>query len=237
MRRAVLPVLAAVVLVGALRPAAQQADERWTRAFTVDAGDWASSGRNPYFVLEPGYGLVLQDGAVQLVITVLDETRTVDGVQTRVVEERESDRGALVEVSRNFFAISRSTNSVFYFGEEVDEYAGGRIAGHPGAWLSGAAGARFGLMMPGLPLLGARYYQEVAPRVAMDRAEIVSLGDTRSTPAGVFKDVLRVAETTPLEPRAREYKYYARGIGLIQDGPLRLTKYGPGSGTATVRSR
>jgi len=38
--------------------------------------------------------------------------------------------------------------------------------------------------------------------------------------------VLKIAETTPLEPGVREYKYYARGIGLIQDGSLKLVKYG-----------
>jgi len=32
--------------------------------------------------------------------------------------------------------------------------------------------------MPGLALLKARYYQEVAPRIAMDRAEIISLTET-----------------------------------------------------------
>jgi hypothetical protein len=29
--------------------------------------------------------------------------------------------------------------------------------------MSGEKGARFGLITPGTPLLGARYYQEIAP--------------------------------------------------------------------------
>ena len=80
--------------------------------------------------------------------------------------------------------------------------------------------------MPGMPLLSAKYYQEIAPGVAMDRAEIVGLGETVKTPAGEFRNVLKVLETTPLEPGVREFKYYANGIGLIQDGDLRLIKYG-----------
>ena len=200
-------------------------DAAWTRAFTVEPGELASAGRNPYFVLEPGATLTLSAGHEQLVVTVLNETRTIDGIETRVVEERETNGGALVEVSRNYFAISRRTNSVFYFGEEVDIYKNGQVTGHEGAWVSGRTGSRFGLMMPGIPLLGAKYYQELAPRVAMDRAEIVSVSETLATPAGEFKNVLKVRETTPLEPGVSEFKYYAAGIGLVQDGSLKLTSH------------
>jgi len=35
-------------------------------------------------------------------------------------------------------------------------------------------------------LLGSRYYQEIAPGVAMDRAEVLSITDTLATPAGYF---------------------------------------------------
>jgi hypothetical protein len=209
-----------------------QTSDSWTQEFGWEKAELASRGTNPYFILEPGYAHVLEDGKVRLVVTVLPDTRNVDGIETRVVEERETKDGQLVEVSRNFFAISTRTNSVFYFGEEVDEYEGGRITGHPGAWLAGQNGARAGLMMPGVALLRARYYQEIAPRVAMDRAEIVSLTDTLKTPAGTFTSVLRIVETTPLEPGVSESKYYARGVGLIRDGSLTLVRHGHGAGRA-----
>jgi len=202
----------------------------YVQRFAVEKADLGPTGRNPYFVLEPGYQLVLageEHGAqVELVITVLDETREVDGVQTRVVEERESEDGELIEISRNFFAISEKTSDVFYFGEEVDVYEDGELASHAGAWLAGSEGATFGLMMPATPLLGARYYQEVAPGVAMDRAEIEADDDTLETAAGTFHYCLRVLETTPLEPTAREHKRHARGIGLIQDARLTLVRHG-----------
>ncbi len=209
--------------------AAQDAPrESWTAEFNVDKADLASSGRNPYFVLEPGFRLILEGGKERLVVTVLDETRRVDGVETRIVEERETENGQLVEVSRNFYAISRRTNSVFYFGEDVDTYKNGKIDGHDGAWASGVKGAKFGLMMPGEQLLKGRYYQELAPGVAMDRAEIDSVSETVRTPAGAFQHVLKVAESTPLEP-IKEYKYYVKDIGLVQDGAARLVKYGNAS--------
>lgn len=210
--------------VGA-RQATQAIDPSFQSRFEVDKEDLVSSGRNPYFILEPGYSLVLEDGATRLTMTVLDDTERVDGVETRVVEERESDTNGLIEVSRNFFAISRRTHDVLYFGEDVDMYKGGKVVSHEGAWRSGVNGARFGLMMPGVPTRGAKFYQEIAPGVAMDRAVIVSLTETLRVPAGSFTAVLKTEETTPLEPGVREYKYWAKGVGLIQDGDLKLTKY------------
>jgi hypothetical protein len=72
----------------------------------------------------------------------------------------------------------------------------------------------------------AKYHQEIAPGVALDRAEVVSLTETIRTPAGEFKNCLKTEETTPLEPGVREFKYYARGVGLVQDGALKLVRYG-----------
>ena len=200
-------------------------DKSWASDFQVDKSDLSSTGRNPYFILEPGYALVLEQGRERLKITVLNETRVIDGVETRIVEERETKNGQLVEISRNFFAINRRTRDVYYFGEEVDIYKAGKIVSHEGAWQAGANGARFGLMMPGAPAPGYKFYQEVARGIAMDRAEIVSLKETLKTPAGDFKNVLKIIETTPLE-RGSEAKYYASGVGLLQDGTLKLVKYG-----------
>jgi uncharacterized membrane protein YkoI len=190
---------------------------------TFRVGEWTSTGRNPFFVLEPGYVLVLEGGDVRLTITVLDETKVVDGVETRVVEEREEKGGKLVEVSRNYFAIAKRTNDVFYFGEDIDIYEDGKVASHEGAWLAGKEGARFGLMMPGTPLLGARYCQEIAPGVAMDRAEVKSLRETVETPAGKLEGCLRTDESSLLE-NGKESKDYAPGIGLVRDGKLRLAR-------------
>jgi hypothetical protein len=198
----------------------------WTWDFSADKADLASVGRNPYFILEPGYQLVLEGGETRLVVSVLRETQKVDGVETRVVEERESMNGRPIEISRNFFAISKRTNNVYYFGEEVDEYKYGKIVGHPGVWRSGENGAKFGLLVPGLPLVSSRYYQEVAPKTAMDRAQVIAVDEVVKTPAGEFKNVLRIEETTPLEPDVVDHKYYAPGIGLVQDGNLKLVKYG-----------
>jgi hypothetical protein len=69
-------------------------------------------------------------------------------------------------------------------------YEDGEIVSHEGAWLAGQDGAKAGMFMPGDISVGMRYYQELAPGVAEDRAEIVSVNGVLNTPAGNFENVL-----------------------------------------------
>jgi hypothetical protein len=225
-QRPILFAIAILTSCGTVRADAPASDgDSWTAEFSIDKSEWTSSGHNQYFILEPGYQLVLANGDEQLTITVLDESKNVAGVETRVVEERETKGGQPVEMSRNYFAMSKRTNSVYYFGEDVDIYKDGKVASHEGGWLAGIGGAKFGLMMPGEILLKARYYQEWAPGQAMDRAEIVATNVPIKTPRGEY-DCLKTEETTSLEPDSKEYKYYAPNVGLVQDESLKLIKYG-----------
>lgn len=203
-----------------------QGSSSWQEEFGLAERSLSPTGRNAYFVLEPGFQLVLESATEKLVITVLDETREVDGVTTRIVEEREWKNGELIEVSRNYFAIDEQTKDVFYFGEEVDMYQGGKVASHEGAWLAGEKGARAGLIMPGEPKVGMRYYQEIARGAAMDRAEVLKLDDKLETPAGAFTNCLLTKEGSALNPFELEFKTYAPGIGLLQDEKLLLSGYG-----------
>ena len=210
---------------------AQNESSVWKSSFDMEDCDFESSGRNTYFILEPGYKLVLenQDGEgteeLQLVATVLNETKIVNGTETRVVEERETENGELVEISRNYFAVCSPSNDIYYFGEEVDDYENGKITSHEGAWQAGIDYARAGIIMPGKTEIGFKHYQEIAPGIAEDRAEILSLNGTLKTPAGEFKNVLKTEETNPLNSDEREFKYYAPGIGLIQEETLQLINY------------
>lgn len=199
----------------------------FTNVFAVEPGELVARGSNPYFRLEPGRVLVLEGREhgqeTRRTITVLDETRQVAGVETAVVEDRVEAGGQPLLVSRRCFAISRRTNSVFCFGADVDVYRDGVVSNHEGSWRCGERGARFGLYLPGLPLLGARFYQELAPGVAMDRAEIVSVTAVHETPLGRFERVLVLEESTPLE-HGTARQYFAPGTGLLQDGNLRLVE-------------
>jgi hypothetical protein len=224
-------VLAALLLLPA---GALAQDASFTSSFRLEECGFRSVGRNPYMLLRPGRQLVLEgedDGElVRVVITVLPKIRRVTldiggrsrTVVTRIVEEREWKDGELVEVSRNFFAVCARTDDVIYFGEEVDIYEDGEIVSHDGAWLAGQDGAMPGIIMPGTFLLGSRYFQEVAPGVALDRAEHVRMGFSATTPFGTLDDCVEVLETTPLEPGAESRKVYCAGIGLVMDDGVQL---------------
>ncbi len=217
------PLVTLVVMLTFSQACSQESS--WQKEFDIADCNLLTTGRNKYFILEPGYQLILEAGGEKLQITVLNETKTVDGILTRVVEEREWEDDEVSEVSNNYFSICEGTNDVFYFGEDVDNYEDGEVVNHDGAWLAGKDN-KAGLIMPGTPKTGMKYYQEIAPGVAMDRAEIISLDEICETPAGTFSNCMKVKEGTALNIFETEYKYYVPGIGLIQDADLVLTKYG-----------
>ncbi len=202
---------------------ADKLDAGWRERFDVQRTDLASTGSNAWLTIQPGRVLKLRNGVDSLTISILNDTVNVDGVATGVLEERETKDGKLVEVSRNFFATDRKTGDVYYFGEDVDNYKDDKIIDHESAWRSGANGAHFGLMIPGRPSVGDKYYQEIAPRVAMDRVEIVSTDETLRTPAGTFLHCLHLKETTPLEGDV-SHKWYAPGVGMVKDDEFELAE-------------
>src|SRR5437016_110057 len=106
------------VIAAALAVSAHQ-DVGFRKGFNIPRNQLSSIGRNTYFILEPGYQLVfdgLENGVkTHLVIDVLDQTKVVDGATTRIVRERETHGGKLVEVSMNYFACDPATKDMYYF--------------------------------------------------------------------------------------------------------------------------
>lgn len=197
--------------------------------FLPDSCEFITTGRNQYFILEPGYQLILEGEddheKLQLIITVLNETRKVGNIETRVVEERESENGELAEISRNYIAYCKQTATIAYFGEDVDIYKKGKIVSHEGSWLATGMN-KPGVLMPGIVLPGAKYYQEFAPGIAMDKAEIISTTEVVKTTSGYFINCLKTLETNELKPKEKEYKYYAPSVGLVKEEELYLAKHG-----------
>ena len=115
---------------------------------------------------------------------------------------------------------------MFYFGEDVEMYDGQKITSHDGAWRDGLSNAKPGLLMPGSPRVGMKYLQEVAPGIAMDKSEVISLSETLKTPAGTFYKCLKTREGSALKPSEKEFKTYAPEMDLIQDADLLLTRRG-----------
>jgi hypothetical protein len=216
--------IVAMLLAGAAALAAQPAKD-FQSVFAVEKKNLGIKGANPYFPLTPGYQLSYAHGKDTDTLTVLNETKMIDGVVTRVVEDRELKNGRLIELTRDYYAIDAATNDVYYMGEDVDVYKNGKVVGHEGAWLSGVNGAKFGLMMPGTPKAALKFYQELAPKVGQDRAEIISVDEKITTPAGTFEKCVHVVETSALEKGLHDHKWYAPGVGQVRDAEMLLVKY------------
>jgi len=221
-------------LAALLLPAsALRSDDRpFTDKFLLRNCTFTTTGRNAFFILEPGYRMDYEgedDGRrIRFTSRVLDETiRLRGGRDARVVEERFTDMdGQLIETSRNYLVMCVQNGNVYLCGEDVDIYENGQVVSHEGTWRAGVGGARAGLYMPGLPLVGSRYLQENAPGVSQDRCEIVGQDADVTTPAGRFAKCLRIRETNPVDPDELDVKFYAPGVGLVRDGLLALTSYG-----------
>ncbi len=223
-------------------------NEQFTTDFRSGDCQFKTVGANPFFILKPGYQLILESEDERSVETVLCKTKTInlDGrrIKTRVYEERamewdeDEEEWVTVEISVNWFAICKQTNDVYYFGEwsrdcedgfdENDECEGVEI--NDGSWEAGVNGAMPGIMMPGTFLLGAKYFQEIAPPDAVDRGENAEMGLTVTDPYGGedFAGCVMVYDTNPLAGECGEddTKTYCPGIGLVQDQEMELTEYG-----------
>lgn len=193
-----------------------------------DTGAFTLEIDNPFFPLPVGRQVVLEgeergrDLLIQ--ITVLDEVETVAGVETRVVEESEALDGRVIEISRNYF-VQTQDGTVCYFGEEVDIFdEGGNVSSHAGAWRADGERNAPGIFMPPTLRVGQAFQQEVAPGVAEDQAKVIALGEPTEVPGGQFADTATLRDRDVLDGGEDE-KVYARGIGLIVDGPARMTSY------------
>jgi hypothetical protein len=87
LRAAVVGLTAIAVVVGALASACGGqssekafADPTWQKEFGISKCSLSSTGRSRYFVLQPGFRIVLEGGDGRLAVTVLDVTRLFSSV-------------------------------------------------------------------------------------------------------------------------------------------------------------
>lgn len=153
-------------------------------------------------------------------LQVLGTGPNVLGVQTTARRDRAFENGLLVEDTFDYFAQDKAGN-VWYLGEDVTNYLyddQGNLIGtdNASAWRAGVNDAQPGFIMPADLTIGFNYYQEFAPDdEALDQGTTFGIQDSVSVEFGDFIEVLQVLETTELEPDSREFKFYARGQGLI----------------------
>ena len=186
---------------------------------------------NAYFPLTPGLRVVLESDEEVAVVHVLDETRRVGGVLTRVVEElayeKDGEARVLTERSFNYFAGCKANGAVYYFGEDVFNFRPDGSVDNEGAWLAGRNGARPGIIMPGTFTLGGGYYQEVAPEdSALDKGQVAAIHDTCEVGDFEFEHCVEIVDTSDCDPESEDAKLYAPGLGNVADEDLEITEFG-----------
>jgi len=145
-------------------------------------------------------------------------TFTINGeeVDTLAVEDRAYEDGKLAEVAIDYFA-QDDNGTVYYFGEEVDEYANGNVVSHEGSWLLGKDTPVPGIIMPAHPKVGDKFKSEDVSGEIGEADEVISVSETVPVPAGTFSNCVKIKES--LGDGTTEYKYYAPGVGVVREVP------------------
>ncbi|RJS46522.1 hypothetical protein [Nocardioides cavernaquae] len=192
-----------------------------TDEHSLDPSDFVKRIDNPWLPLEPGrswtYRSVSSDGPQQITVTVLEETKDIDGVTATVVHDVVTGpRGKVLEDTYDWYAQDKKGN-VWYLGEATTEYDG-KSSSTAGSWQAGVDGARAGIAMLARPRVGDGYKQEFLKGEAEDQAQVIELDAEVVGPAGSWVDeVLVTKDTTPLEPDLVEHKFYVQGIGVVRE--------------------
>jgi hypothetical protein len=177
---------------------------------------------NDYLPFEVGMVHVLEgmeagEEFTRFEVEVLDETETIAGVETRVVQKTTWDEDdALVAIERAYFA-QAPDRTVCFYGEDEDVYEDDQIV-ETESWHTGEDGCLAAIFMPGAPEIGLTY-EMYHDEDEVEIAEITHLGEPTTTPAGTFDDTMTVLED------GESVKKYARDIGEIYDDGIELTSY------------
>jgi hypothetical protein len=187
----------------------------------IDPASFSPQVTNPWFPLKPGRTLVstgTKDGQRALdLFAPSRRTKLIDGVRTRVVEDRLYLDNVLEERTSDYYAQDRCGN-VWYFGEDtatLDRH--GNVVDTEGSWHAGVDGAQPGVFMQAHPQLGRKFRQEWYRGQAEDVFKVLDRSAAVTVPAGSFRHALRTAEWTALEPGVLDNKYYVRGIGQVAE--------------------
>ena len=170
---------------------------------------------NRFFPLVPGSQWVYRSPSEDVTVDVIGKIEEIAGVPCTVVHDVVKHNGQTIEDTLDWFA-QNIDGSVWYCGEQSEEVEHGRVVDVGGSWRAGDEEARPGIVMQAVPHVGTTYRQEFALGEAEDAARIRSITGSATVPAAsCTNSCLVTREFTPLEPDAREDKYYAPDIGLI----------------------
>jgi hypothetical protein len=162
------------------------------------------------------------DGTRERVVrTVLKRTKRFDvggrRVDAAVIRDDAYEDGELVERTHDYFA-QADDGTVYYLGEDVDNYRRGKVVNHRGSWLFGRDTDVLGVAMPAAPKVGDQFRFEDVPGVTTESDRVEEAGMRARVGGRDFTDVIRIQEFVQPEGEV-EYKLYAPGAGVIVEYP------------------
>ena len=194
-------------------------------AVDLDPADFTVDITNPWWPMAVGDRWVYEEsdgegGVAKVEVTVLDRTKTVAaGVKGRVVHDIVTEDGEVIEDTLDYYAQDADGN-IWYLGEKTAEYENGKVKTTEGSWEAGVDGGQAGIAVPADPRAGTGYRQEYLADHAEDDGFVLSTDEQVQTPTGLYEGALMTRDTTPLEPKLVELKYYAPGVGPVMEVPV-----------------
>jgi hypothetical protein len=156
----------------------------------------------------------------QVVSTVTDLTKMINGVRVVVILEEDINEGEVQESGLAFHAQDNAGN-LWSLGQYVEGYEDGEFSGSPDTWISGLDKAVPGNIMLADPQLGTpEYLQGWSPDIEFsDCAKVYKMQEQTCVPLGCYENVMITDERNSLEAeRGHQRKYYAPGVGNVRVG-------------------
>ncbi len=204
----------------------------------LDEDEFRDGVNHTYLPYLPGatwvYHAFTDEGLEEITVTVMDSTVEIDEIECIVVQDVVTLDGVLVEDTFDWYA-QHADGAVWYMGEIAKNYEDGELVDIEGSWKAGEDGGQPGIVMMATPTAGTTYRQELLLGEAEDAGTVISVDETVVIGIGTYSNCVQTLDFTPLEPDAREFKYYAPGVGLVLEVKpdtgerLELISFTPGS--------
>lgn len=191
----------------------------------IQPQNFSANVTNAWFPLKPGTTYIYtgtKDGKSAMdIVQISAGTKVIDGVRTRMVNDRLFLDNVLEERTTDYYAQDTCGN-VWYFGEDTAELdRQGHVVDRSGSFHAGVHGAQPGVFMQVHPQIGRWFRQEWLPGQAQDTYRALSTKAAIAVRYGSFQHALRTEERTALEPGVIDNKYYVRGLGEVKEVTVR----------------
>jgi hypothetical protein len=191
-----------------------------------------TTSTNRYFPLKPGMQWV-REGTTdrgsrevphQVVSTMTDVVREIDGVRALAMLDQDTDAGELAEASVDYFALDKSGN-VWLLGSYTADYSAGKFTNSADAWLGSSGDGKPGIQMPASPDDTTKPWVVVLePDGAGTGGRVDKTGEHTCVDFACYDDVLVVQEAD-IGGGETEFKYYAPDVGQILNTPRKDSRH------------